>query len=135
MIWSFGVLERVNSNSINSSYQSSMIYIHDWPQVISNYYILNSYHLEGRYWCCRKQRSIMCRKIKTYNMEESQRMVTIIFSSASILDYHFLCVLCSHIEKESTSNVFKLCHHSLKKFLLYGRLSIHLFYNMTIYML
>jgi hypothetical protein len=45
-------------------------------------------------------------------------MVTIMFLSASILNYHFLCVLCSHIEKESTSNVFfKLCHHSLKKFL------------------
>jgi hypothetical protein len=27
--------------------------------------------------------------------------------SASILEYHFLCVLCSHIEIRSTSNVFK----------------------------
>jgi hypothetical protein len=26
--------------------------------------------------------------------------------SASVLKYHFLCVLCSHMEKESTSNVF-----------------------------
>jgi hypothetical protein len=41
-------------------------------------------------------------------MEESQRMVTIMLLSASILNYHFLCVLCSHIEKESTSNVFKI---------------------------
>jgi hypothetical protein len=48
-------------------------------------------------------------------MEESQRMVTIMFLSASILNYHFLCVLCSHIEKESTSNVFKLCHHSFEE--------------------
>jgi hypothetical protein len=43
-------------------------------------------------------------KIKVYNMEESQRMVTL---SASILNYHFLCVLCSHIDICSTSNVFK----------------------------
>ena len=75
------------------------------------------------------------RNIKAYNMEESQRMVTFIFLSASILNYHFLCVLCSHIEKESTSNVFKLCHHSLKKFLSYGRLHIHSFYTLEIYML
>jgi hypothetical protein len=68
-------------------------------------------------------------------MEESQRMVTIMLLSASILNNHFLCVLCSHIEKESTSNVFKLCHHSLKKFLSYGRLYIHHFYTMAIYML
>jgi hypothetical protein len=59
--------------------------------------------------------------------------VTIMLLSAN--NYHFLCVLCSHIEKESTSNVFKLCHHYLKKFLLYGRLYIHHFYIMAIYML
>ena len=41
-------------------------------------------------------------------MEESQRMVIFMLLSASILNYHFLCVLCSHIEKESTSNVFKI---------------------------
>jgi hypothetical protein len=68
-------------------------------------------------------------------MEESQRMVTFMLLSASIINYHFLCVLCSHIEKESTSNVFELCHDSLKKFLSYGRLHIHHFYTMTIYML
>jgi hypothetical protein len=68
-------------------------------------------------------------------MEESQWIVTFMLLSASTLNYHFLCVLCSHIEKESTSNVFKLCHHSLKKFLSYGRLYIHLFYTMAIYML
>jgi hypothetical protein len=68
-------------------------------------------------------------------MEESQRMVTIMPLSASILSYHFLCVLSSHMEKESISNVFKLCHHSLKKFLSYGRLYIHHFYTMAIYML
>jgi hypothetical protein len=34
-------------------------------------------------------------------MEESQRMVTIMPLSASILNYHFLCVLCSHIEKKA----------------------------------
>jgi hypothetical protein len=45
-------------------------------------------------------------KIKTYNMEESQRMVTFMSFSARILEHHFSCVLCSHIEKESTSNVF-----------------------------
>jgi hypothetical protein len=67
-------------------------------------------------------------------MEESQRMVTFMLLSASILNYHFLCVLCSHIEKGSTPNVFKLCHHSLKKFLTYGRLHIYHFYTMTIYM-
>jgi hypothetical protein len=34
-------------NSYHSSYQSSMIYIHDWTKVIfSNCYVLNSYHLE-----------------------------------------------------------------------------------------
>jgi hypothetical protein len=68
-------------------------------------------------------------------MEECQRMVTLMLLSASILNYHFLCVLCSHIEKSSTYDVFKLCHHSLKKFLSYGRLCIHHFYIMTIYML
>jgi hypothetical protein len=51
---------------------------------------------------------IPCRKAKTYNMEESQRMVTIMFSSASISIYHFLCVSCSHIEKGSTQNVLKI---------------------------
>jgi hypothetical protein len=40
-------------------------------------------------------------------MEESQRMVTSMLLSASILNYHFLGVLCSHIEMCSTSNVFK----------------------------
>jgi hypothetical protein len=34
-------------------------------------------------------------------MEESQRMVTSMLLSASILNYHFLCVLCSHIDKEA----------------------------------
>jgi hypothetical protein len=57
------------------------------------------------------------------------------FLSASILNYYFSCVLCSHIEKESTSNIFKLCHHSLKKFLSCGRLYIHHFYIMAIYMI
>jgi hypothetical protein len=47
------------------------------------------------------------RKIKAYNMEESQSMVTSMLLSASILNYHFLCVLCSHIEIYSTSNIFK----------------------------
>jgi hypothetical protein len=60
-------------------------------------------------------------------------MVTIMLLSAGILNYHFLCVLCCHIEKGSTPNVFKLCHHSLKKFLSYGRLHIH--HTMAIYML
>jgi hypothetical protein len=60
-------------------------------------------------------------------------MVTFMFLSASILNYHFLCVLCSHIEKESTLNIFKICHHSLKKFLSYGRLHIYHFYSMAIY--
>jgi hypothetical protein len=46
MIWSFGVLEKVNSIFINSSYQSyNDLYIQDWPKVILNYYIWNSYHL------------------------------------------------------------------------------------------
>jgi hypothetical protein len=62
-------------------------------------------------------------------------MVTFMLLSASILNYHFLCVLCSHIEKVSTPNILKLCHHSLKKFLPYGRLHIHHFYTMAIYML
>jgi hypothetical protein len=70
------------------------------------------------------------RKIKAYNMEESQRMVTFMLLSASILNYHFLCVLCSHIEKEALQMSFKLCHDSLKKFLSYGRLHIQfLFYG------
>jgi hypothetical protein len=71
-------------------------------------------------------------KIKTYNMEESQRMVTLMSLSESIFNYHFSCVLCSHIEKEALKNIVKLCHHS---FLSYGRLHIHHFYIMTIYML
>jgi hypothetical protein len=62
-------------------------------------------------------------------------MVTLMLLNASILNYHFLCILCSHIEKGSTSNVCKLCHHSLKKFLSYGRLHIHHFYTMAIYVL
>jgi hypothetical protein len=37
--------------------------------------------------------------------------------------------------RKNTSNVCKLCHHSLKKFLSYGRLYIHHFYTMAIYML
>jgi hypothetical protein len=45
---------------------------------------------------------ILYRKVKTYNMVESQRMVTIMLSNANILNYHFLCVLCSLIEKGST---------------------------------
>jgi hypothetical protein len=62
-------------------------------------------------------------------------MVTFMLLSASILNYHFLCALYSHIEKGSTPNVFKLYHHSLKKFLSYGRLHILHFYTMAIYML
>jgi hypothetical protein len=62
-------------------------------------------------------------------------MVTIMLLSARILKHHFLCVLCSHVEKESTSNVFYLSHHSLKKFLSYGRLHIHHVYTIAIYML
>jgi hypothetical protein len=61
-------------------------------------------------------------------------MVTFMLLSASILTYHFLCVLCSHIEKGSTSIVLELYHHPLKKFLSYGRLHIHHFYTMAIYM-
>jgi hypothetical protein len=68
-------------------------------------------------------------------MEESQRIVTFMLLSARILNYHFLCALCSHIEKGSTLNVCKLCHHSLKKFLSYGRLHFHHFYTMAIYTL
>jgi hypothetical protein len=54
-------------------------------------------------------------KIKAYNMKESQRMVTLMSLSASIFNYHFPCVLCSHIKNESLKNVFKLCHHPLEK--------------------
>jgi hypothetical protein len=54
-------------------------------------------------------------KIKAYNMEESQRMVTLMSLSASIFNYHLSCVLCSHIEKEVLKNIVKLCHHSLEK--------------------
>jgi hypothetical protein len=68
-------------------------------------------------------------------MEESQRMVTLMLLSASILNYHFSCVLCSHIEKEALQMSLKFCHHSLKKFLSYGRLHTHHFYTMEIYML
>jgi hypothetical protein len=71
-------------------------------------------------------------KIKAYNMEESQRMVTLISLSASIFNYHFSCVLCSHIEKGSTYNVFTILW---RKFLSYGRLHIHHFYIMAIYMI
>jgi hypothetical protein len=95
----------------------------------------NSYHLGEDIDVVENKELILCRKVKAYNMEESQRMVTIMFLSANILNYHFLCVLCSHIEKENTSNVLKICHHSLKKFLSYGRLYIHHFYIMAIYML
>jgi hypothetical protein len=70
-------------------------------------------------------------KIKAYNMEQSQRMVTFMLLSASIFNYHFPCVLCSHIEKKALKNIVKLCHHSS---LSYGRLHIHHFYNMAIYM-
>jgi hypothetical protein len=54
-------------------------------------------------------------KIKGYNIEERQRMVTLMSLSASIFNYHFSCVLCSHIEKEALKNVVKLCHRSLEK--------------------
>jgi hypothetical protein len=62
-------------------------------------------------------------------------MVTVMLLSASILNYHFSCVLCSHIEKEALQMSLKLCHHSLKKFLSYGRLHIHHLYTIAIYML
>jgi hypothetical protein len=42
-------------------------------------------------------------------------MATSMLLSASILNYHFLCVLCSHIEIYSTSNVFKIMLPFLKK--------------------
>jgi hypothetical protein len=78
---------------------------------------------------------IPCRRVKTYNMEESQRMVTIMLLSANILNYYFLYVLCSYIEKEALKIFLKLCYHSLKIFLPYGRLYIHHSYTMAIYML
>ena len=46
MVWTFGVLEGVNSILINSSYQSSNdLHIQDWPKVTSIYCIQNPYHL------------------------------------------------------------------------------------------
>jgi hypothetical protein len=91
----------------NSSYQSSMTYIQDWPKVIFELLYLKLISSPEDTNVVGNKELIPCRKIKAYNMEESQRMVTIILLSANILNYHFLCVLCSHIEKESTSNVFK----------------------------
>jgi hypothetical protein len=63
----------------------------------SNYYVLNSYHLGESIDVVGNKELILCRKVKAYNMEESQRMVTIMLLSASILNYYFSCVLCSHI--------------------------------------
>jgi hypothetical protein len=135
MVWSLGVLEGVNSILINSSYQSSNdLHIQDWPKVTSIYCIQNPYHL-GEDIDVVGIKNHHVRKIKAYNMEECQRMVTLILLSASILNYHFLYVLCSHIEKKALKLFLKLCHHSLKKFLSYGRLHILHFYITAIYML
>jgi hypothetical protein len=73
----------------------------------SNHYVLNSYHLEEDINVVGNKELSCAKKIKAYNMAESQRMVTSMPLSASILNYHFLCVLCSHIEMSSASNVFK----------------------------
>jgi hypothetical protein len=75
-------------------------------------------------------------KIKAYNMEESQRMVTPMSISAIIFNYHFSCVLCSHIEKgEHLKMLLNYVTILLRKFLSYGRLHIYHFYIMAIYML
>ena len=63
------------------------------------------------------------RNIKAYNMEESQGMVTFIFLSAIILICHVSCVVTQ--KQKALKDVLKLCHHSLKKFLSYGRLCIY----------
>jgi hypothetical protein len=68
-------------------------------------------------------------------MEESRRMVTLVFFSASILNYDFSCVLCSRIEKEALQMSLNLYYHSSKNFLSYGRLHTHHSHPMAIYML
>jgi hypothetical protein len=75
------VLERVNS--INSSYQSSIIYISKIDPKLFKF-IIYSYHL-GKDIDVVGNKELPCaRKIKAYNMEESQRMVTLMLSSASM---------------------------------------------------
>jgi hypothetical protein len=62
-------------------------------------------------------------------------MVTLMSLSASIFNYHFSCVLSSHIEKMKYLRIL-LNYVTIfwRKILSYGRLHIRHFYIVTIYM-
>jgi hypothetical protein len=122
------------SIQFKSSCQSTMIHISKFdPRLFQN---IMSKIISSREYIdvVGNKELILCQKVKTYNIEESQRIVTIMLLSANVLNYHFLYVLCSYIEKDAFKMFLKLCHHSLKIFLPYGRLYIHHSYSMAIYM-
>jgi hypothetical protein len=89
---------------INSSYQSTMIYISKIDPRLFQIIISKLISSREDINVVGNKELILCRKVKTYNMEESQRMVTIML--LSIINYHFLCVLCSHLEKKKALKMF-----------------------------
>jgi hypothetical protein len=64
----------------------------------SNCYVLNSYHLEEVIDVVGSE-EILYAKIQGLQHGEKPKDGNTYLLSASILEYHFLCVLCSHIEK------------------------------------
>jgi hypothetical protein len=68
-----------------------------------NCYILNSYHLEESVDVVGNKKNHPMPKSQGLQLGGMSKDGNIYaFKSASILEYHFLCVLCSHIEKGST---------------------------------
>jgi hypothetical protein len=101
MIWNFGCLRESSQFTLT---QAINLQWSTYPRLTQGYFKLSCLKLISS----RKDIDVVgnkelipCQKGKTYNMEESQRMVTIMFSNASISSYHFLCDLCSYIEKEA----------------------------------
>jgi hypothetical protein len=100
MVWTFGVLEGVNSILINSSYQSSNdLHIQDWPKVTSIYRIQNSYHL-GKDINVVGNKESSCAEYQSLQHEGKPRDGNIYILKCNYLNLS--CVLCSHIEIEST---------------------------------
>jgi hypothetical protein len=123
--------------SPSNSYQLKLSVFNLYPWLTqgysSNCYVLNSYHLKEDIDVVGNKKNYHAWKIKAYNIEESQRMVTSMHLSASILNYHLLCVVTQNcVALQMSSNLY---YHSLKNFLSYGRLHTHHFHTMAIYML
>jgi hypothetical protein len=75
-----------------------MIYIQDWPKVISNYYILNSYYLGESIYVVGNEELILFQKGQgLQHGGKPKNGNNYVFKCKHL---NLSCVLCSHIEKE-----------------------------------